>query len=242
MYYHHAFFHIPPKENMEELEEDLDNPCPAWIAHRATHLFFQLSGRNIYAKVFFLFFLKIIKNKKTSKSLIRYFSFLGIGIPSLVKLRTMSSGRRKGEGKVCFFFNYHTSHLLPVINLGSREPKGGSEIVNGTRMKSLLRSALLTWIESKGSEASLVIRACMSKRSRLHLYSQLRPSASRRHKSVLILEAREEGATQPEKGIQNILEMMHSFYVGLHRYECLYCMPKFFRSSISIFGAPEGSW
>ena len=103
MYYHHAFFHIPPKENMEELEEDLDNPCPAWIAHRATHLFFQLSGRNIYAKVFFLFFLKIIKNKKTSKSLIRYFSFLGIGIPSLVKLRTMSSGRRKGEGESLFF-------------------------------------------------------------------------------------------------------------------------------------------
>ena len=141
-----------------------------------------------------------------------------------------------------FFLEIPQPHLLPVINLGGREPKGGSEIVNATRMRSLLRSALLAWIEAKGSEASLVIRARMSKRSLLHLHSQLRPCASRRLKSVLILEAQEEGAAQPEKGIQNILEMMHSFYVGLHRYECLYCMPKFFRSSISIFGAPEGSW
>ena len=231
MYYHHAFFHIPPKENMEELEEDLDNPCPAWIAHRATHLFFQLSGRKIYAKLCpsFLFPIQVI---------IQIIFFSGIGIPSLVKLRTMSSGRRKGEGKVCFFFNYHTSHLLPVINLGSREPKGGSEIVNGTRMRSLLRSALLAWIEAKGSEASLVIRARMSKRSLLHLHSQLRPCASRRLKSVLILEAQEEGAAQPEKGIQNILEMLHSFYVGLRRW-VVFCL-SFQQRDFNFF--PEGSW
>ena len=98
------FFHILPKESMEELEDQPDNPCPAWIAHRATHLFFQLSGRIIYVKLFFfLSFLKMIKYKQTSMTLIRSFSFSGIGIPSLVKLRTMSSGRRKGEGKVCFF-------------------------------------------------------------------------------------------------------------------------------------------
>ena len=148
----------------------------------------------------------------------------------------------KVRGKSVFFFNYHTNHLLPVINLGSREPKGGSEIVNLNRIKSLLRSALLAWIESKGSESSLVIRVRMSKRSRLHLHSQLSSSASRRHKSVLILEAREEGATQPEKGIQYILEMMHSFYVGLHRYVRLYCMPKFSEAQFQFFGASEGCW
>jgi len=86
---------------MEELEEEPDNPCPAWIAHRATHLFFQLSGRKIYAKLCPSFLFPI-------QDIIQIIFFSGIGIPSLVKLRTMSSGRRKGKGKVCFFsLKYH---------------------------------------------------------------------------------------------------------------------------------------